>query len=215
MKRNRHFRTTFYHRLNLQHNKDSRSKTEWQDSLSQKSMIAPVKKINQKFVAELTFRTFDWLLAEKLASQEFTAGHLDETNRSLLLLNIYPNQSTALHLIASETREATEPKAVELLKSLLEPYQEPSDSEVAEIEGDELFKVPIIHDANGMTPFRQMNKKKLKSLSDVMMFYMKFQSIVNDQQDVQLMLEQNASNMIKCIDTSLRETPATRPIDSI
>ena len=66
-----------------------------------------------------------------------------------------------------------------------------------------------------MTPFRQMNQQKLKSLSDIMMSYMKFQSIIENQQDVQLMLEQNASNMIKCIDTSLRETPAKQLIDSI
>ena len=70
-------------------------------------------------------------------------------------------------------------------------------------------------DANGKSPFRQMNEANLKSVSDIMMLYIEFQSIVNDQQDVQLMLEQNASNMITCIDTNLRETPARLLIDSI
>ena len=119
-------------------------------------------------------------------------------------------------MIASKTTEATETKSVEQLKSLLEHYQEPSDSEeVTGNEGVELFKVPIIHDANGMSPLRKMNEANLKSLSDTMMFYMKFERIVNNQQDVQSMLEQNASNMIPCIDTSLQEMPAKRQIDSI
>ena len=75
--------------------------------------------------------------------------------------------------------------------------------------------MPIILDAKGKSPFRQMIDANFKSLSDIMMLYNKFQSIVNDQQDVRLMLEENASNMITCIDTSLRETPATRLIESI
>ena len=60
-----------------------------------------------------------------------------------------------------------------------------------------------------------MNEANLKSLSDIMMLYTKFQSIVNEQKDVRLMIEQNASNLITCIDTSLRETAATRLIESI
>ena len=101
------------------------------------------------------------------------------------------------------------------MRSLLEPEQEPSDPEATGNEDADLFKVPIILDANGVSPFRQMIKANLKPLSDIMMLYVKFQSIVNDQQDVRLMLEQNASNMISCIDTSLYETPTTRLVDSI
>ena len=48
-----------------------------------------------------------------------------------------------------------------------------------------------------------------------MMLYIKFQSIVNEQEDVRLMLQQNASNMITCINTSLYETPSTCLVDSI
>ena len=79
----------------------------------------------------------------------------------------------------------------------------------------DLFKVPIILDANCISPFRQVIEAHLQSLSDTMMLYIPFQNIVNDQQDVRLMFEQNASNMITCIDTSLQETPSTRLIESI
>ena len=80
---------------------------------------------------------------------------------------------------------------------------------------DEPVQFLVLLDGNGKSPFRQMNEANLKSVSDILMLYIKFQSIVNDQQDVQLMLEQSASNMIPCIDTSLLEMPATRLIDSI
>ena len=58
-----------------------------------------------------------------------------------------------------------------------------------------------------------MIELNLKSLIDIMMLNIKFQSIVNNQKDVQLMLEQNTSNMITYIETSLQETPTTRAID--
>ena len=58
-----------------------------------------------------------------------------------------------------------------------------------------------------------MIEANLKSLIDIMMLNIKFQSIVNNQKDVQLMLEQNTSNMITYIETSLQETPTTRAID--
>ena len=83
-------------------------------------------------MANLAFRTFDWLLAERIASHEFNADQLDEEQRHKVLLGIYPNQSTALHLIASKTTSATESQSVDLLKSLLEPDQEPGDAEVTE-----------------------------------------------------------------------------------
>ena len=73
------------------------------DSVNQKSIIAPVQKTGWELKANLTFRTFDWLLAEKIASHEFKADQLDEEHRRKLLLSIYPNQSTALHMIASMT----------------------------------------------------------------------------------------------------------------
>ena len=67
-------------------------------------------------------------------------------------------------------------KSVDQLKSFLEPDQKPSDSEVTGNEDVDLFKVPIILDANGISPFRQMNEANLKSLSDIMMLYIKFKN---------------------------------------
>ena len=77
-------------------------------------------------------------------------------------------------MIASKTTLATESRSVDQLKSLLEPDQEPDDSEVTGNEDVDLFKVPIILDANGKSTFRQMNEANLKSLSDIMMLYFKF-----------------------------------------
>ena len=66
------------------------------------------------------------------------------------------------------------------MKSLLEPDQEPSDPEDIGDEDVDLFKAPIIIDANGNSPFRQMIEADLKSLSDIMMLFFEFQSIVNE-----------------------------------
>ena len=115
-------------------------------------------------------------MAEKIASNEFNAGQLDKEHRHRVLLGIYPDQSTALHLITSKTTEVGESNAVNQLKALLEPDQEPED--------DEPFKAPIIINASGMTPFRQMLRADLKTLSDLMMQYISFQGIVNGQKDV-------------------------------
>ena len=100
-------------------------------------------------MARLAFRTFDWLMAERIASHEFNAGRLDEEQRRMIMLGIYPNQSTVLHLIASKTEQENESRSVDQLKWLLEPEQDPSDIEVTEKEGVDTFKVPIIFDANG------------------------------------------------------------------
>ena len=100
-----------------------------------------------------------------------------------------------------------------LLKSLLEVVKVFVGPIVLGSDEPVQFLVPL--DANGKSPFRQINEANLKSVSDIMMLYIKFQSIVNDQQDVQLMLEQNASNMITCIETNLNQTIVRILINSI
>ena len=105
-------------------------------------------------MANLAFRTFDWLLAERIASHEFNADQLDQDHRHKVLLGIYPDQSTALHMIASKTTSITESRSVDQLKSLLEPDQELSEAEFTESAGVDFFKVPIIVNENGLSPFR-------------------------------------------------------------
>ena len=79
----------------------SLTKTDEIAGINRFSMITPVVKFNGRFETRLCFRTFDWLLAEQITSNEITAEKLDEEisteQKLLLLLSIYPDQSTFLH----------------------------------------------------------------------------------------------------------------------
>ena len=90
-------------------------------------MITPVVKFNGRFETRLCFRTFDWLLAEQITSNEITAEKLDveidTEQKLLLLLSIYPDQSTFLHQIASKSPETDKSKYAAQLKALLEPSE--------------------------------------------------------------------------------------------
>ena len=66
------------------------------------SMITPVQMIDGLyFETRLSFRTFDWLLAEQILdleiSQEKLEEDIDVKQKLMLLLGIYPNQSTLMH----------------------------------------------------------------------------------------------------------------------
>ena len=60
-----------------------------------------------------------------------------------------------------------------------------------------------------------MNSNKLLALSDIIMLYVSFQSLINDHEDFKLMVEQEASNLITCVDTSLTNTNTSCLIESI
>ena len=67
---NRLFRTNYWHRLNLEARHLSHTKgvlTE-EDKIKRVDMITPVLKIGTSFQAQLSFSTFEWLQAEKVAA---------------------------------------------------------------------------------------------------------------------------------------------------
>ena len=55
----------------------------------------------------------------------------------------------------------------------------------------------------------------LRALADTLMGNVKFQNLNNYQEDVSMMLENEAPNLIRCIETSLEVTPTSALIESI
>ena len=62
-------------------------------------MITPVVKNKRHFETKLAFMTFDWFLAEKIASNETSIENLDDEHKLQITLSIYPQQMTLTHLI--------------------------------------------------------------------------------------------------------------------
>ena len=74
-------------------------KDERNAKISEVNMISPVQRIKGRFIAQLGFRAFDWFLAEQIASRETSIKKLNGKHLVQLSLNIYPRQTTFLHLI--------------------------------------------------------------------------------------------------------------------
>ena len=68
-------------------------------------MITPVARNNRQFEAQLAFMTFDWFLAEKIASNETSIDNLDDEHKLQITLSIYPQQMTLMHLIIMSTNK--------------------------------------------------------------------------------------------------------------
>ena len=66
-------------------------------------MITPVQWIDGHFETRLCFRTFDWLLADQILSNEVDVETLSEEQKQLPLLSIYPDQETLLNRLVTKT----------------------------------------------------------------------------------------------------------------
>ena len=60
-----------------------------------------------------------------------------------------------------------------------------------------------------------MDDKKLTTLSDTMMGFSQFLHLINYQTGVNRILQQEAPNLIKCIESSLMDTETTCVIESL
>ena len=102
---NRLFRTNYWHTLNL----DARHLSHTQgvlcdeDKIKRVDMITPVIKCGTSFQAQLSFSTFEWLQAEKVAAGDINMELLSEKRRLQLTLGIFPQANTLLHLIADRS----------------------------------------------------------------------------------------------------------------
>ena len=89
----------------------------------------------------------------------------------MLLLAIYPNQSTFLHQIVLRTPEIDKSKYTTQLRSLLEPSVEFIDKEVTGKKDEVQIQVPILPNLQEKSPFQLINSADLLALSDVMQEY--------------------------------------------
>ena len=67
----------------------------------------------------------------------------------------------------------------------------------------------------GVRPYRMMSDLGLRALADTLMGNCRFQNLNNYQSDVSCMLENEAPNLMKCIETSLEVTPTSEKVESI
>ena len=67
------------------------------------SMITPVLRIDGHLETRLSFRTFVWLLADQIVSNEVEVEKLSQEQKQVLLLNIYPDQQTVLNRLVAKT----------------------------------------------------------------------------------------------------------------
>ena len=72
--RNSQFKNDYWHRLNLVSKNKSLGKEDCR-------MISPVSRRGGRFETRLSFSTFDWLLAEKIASLEINIEKLDSRQK--------------------------------------------------------------------------------------------------------------------------------------
>ena len=75
--------------------------------------------------------------------------------------------------------------------------------------------MPLVTNKQGMTAIHLMDQYGLRSLSDIMMQYTSFQYLINYQSDVNRIMQQEAPNLIKCIESSLMESETTCLIESL
>ena len=64
-------------------------------------MTSLVSRREGRFEAKLSFNAFDWFLAERIVSLEENIENVDSRRIAQLLLNIYPQQKTLLHMITA------------------------------------------------------------------------------------------------------------------
>ena len=97
----------------------------------------------------------------------------------------------------------------------MEPSEEFVDKDITGKKDEVQFQVPILPNLNNKTPFQLMNIEDLLALSDIIQEYVQFPSLVKDHVDFQKIVKQEASNLIKCIETSLESTNTSLLVESI
>ena len=89
---NRLYRNQYWHRLNLDAFRKSRNKSQLADDniVKMVDMISTVHKNGASFEAHLSFSTFGWLQAERVADGEIMLDQLSDKHRLRLTLGIFP-----------------------------------------------------------------------------------------------------------------------------
>ena len=53
----------------------------------------------------MTYRMFDWLLADSIVADQYKIEDLDKKVKSQLMLNLFPSGETLLHMIAAKANK--------------------------------------------------------------------------------------------------------------
>ena len=67
---------SYYHRRNLQDDRVTLLLNDKKKGVNSFSMIAPVQRINGHLETRLCFRTFDWLMSDRILSYEVDVENL-------------------------------------------------------------------------------------------------------------------------------------------
>ena len=137
----------------------------------------------------LSFTAFDWFLAESISSLEQNIENVDRKPIAQLLLNIYPQQKTLLHMITAGFNEDDQSRSVAQTKLILEAATNFDGQEIARADSPAQFIIPMIADCEGKTPLQLMNDSKYKALSNTIVDYLQFENIIENQVDVSNILK--------------------------
>ena len=213
--RNRLYRAAHWHRLNFTDNGDADGDKVLDAEVNDINMITPVIRKHGRFEVQLAFNIFDWFLGEKIASNETSVEVLPDLHRLQITLSIYPQQMTLMHLIIMKTNKEDQSYQAAQLKTILETADQYENPDATGLEINTQFRVPMIANRYNKRPYQLTFDLGLRALADVLMGNVKFQNLNNYQEDVRIMLENEAPNLMKCIETSLEVTPTSALIESI
>ena len=178
-------------------------------------MITPAQRTKRHFVTRLSFRVLDWFLGLQIATGVTNFEKFNDRRKLELTLSIYPQQETLMHLIAHKSNQDDQSQPAAQLRSIQEAAIAFDDPVVLGTDEPQQFLVPLVTNKQGMTAIHLMDQYGLRSLSDIMMQYTSFQYLINYQGDVNRIMQQEAPNLIKCIESSLMESETTCLIESL
>ena len=211
LQKNRMFRTSYWHRLNLDALAVSRSKgiLTPEDKINRVDMITPVLKRNRSLQAQLSFSTFGWLQAEKVAASDINLQQLNFKRRLVLSLGIFPQANTLLHLIAEKSSKEDQSFPAMQIQALLDAEQFHIDPDITGTEEEDQFKVPILVNQIGKSAYQLMHDSGRRVLIDTLMGKVEFHRIINYQEEIDELLQQEDPNMMKFIESSLQQNKST------
>lgn len=213
--RSRLYRAAHWHRLNFIENGDADGDKVLDAEVNNINMITPVIRNHGRFEVQLAFNIFDWFLGEKIASKETSVELLPDLHKLQITLSIYPQQLTLLHLIIMKTNQEDQSYQAAQLKTILDTADSYENPEETGLEINAQFKVPMIANRYNKRPYQKTFDLGLRALANALMGNVQFQNLNNYQEDVSRMLENEAPNLMKCIESSLEVTPTSALVESI
>ena len=177
----------WYKKLLLEQHEDLISSNS-QTKFSQINLIAPAQKEGNCFAVQYSFQILDWILATQIASNEVDIGKLDDRHKLQLSLYIFPKQKSIIHMISEKALQDDQNPSATTIRQICEAAQGLIYQEVTGQLDPTLFNVPIIPNLDNKLPLKLMHELDLRALSDTLLCYISFRSLIHSQDAVERIL---------------------------